>query len=303
MSNFYSIDAPAKLNLNLFITGINNEGLHLLKSHICFLELKDKIFIRYNLNDEFYQCSKDNSFLINSNNNLILNAINLFREHTSWHKNFKVFLDKKIPIGAGLGGGSADAAATLIILRNLYNRENNNHKKISIQLLFDLAIKLGSDVPACLKSRDLLLSGCGDKITPTQIPENYYFLLINPNLHLSTKEVFDEYKSGIINQVLNPDIYFENIKIFNSLLNSAISLASPISDILLHLKNAPNIVASGMTGSGSTCFGIFKNVNDIKIFLKNFNQITNNSFFIWYGEKKNYSFNRVTVSKVLENKL
>ena len=303
MSNFYSIDAPAKLNLNLFITGINNKGLHLLKSHICFLELKDKIFIKYNLNDDFYQCSKDNSFLINPNNNLILNAINLFREHTNWHKKFKICLDKKIPIGAGLGGGSADAAATLIILRNLYNRDNDTHNKISRQLLFDLAIKLGSDVPACLKSRDLLLNGYGEKITHTKIPENYYFLLINPYLHLSTKEVFNEYKKGIINETLNPDIYFENIKIFNSLLNSAMSLASPISDILLHLKNAPNIVASGMTGSGSTCFGIFKNVNEIKTFLKSFNQITNNSFFIWYGKKQNYCFNRVTVSKVLENKL
>ncbi|MDB9916007.1 hypothetical protein OAD30_04205, partial [Alphaproteobacteria bacterium] len=86
MSNFYSIDAPAKLNLNLFITGINNEGLHLLKSHICFLELKDKIFIKYNLKDEFYQCSKENSFLINQNDNLILNAINLFRDYKNWDK-------------------------------------------------------------------------------------------------------------------------------------------------------------------------------------------------------------------------
>jgi len=303
MSNFYSIDAPAKLNLNLFITGINNEGLHLLKSHICFLELKDKIFIKYNLNDEFYQYSKDNSFLIDPNNNLILNAINLLREYTNWHKKFKIFLDKKIPIGAGLGGGSADAAATLIILRNLYNSDNDNHNKISRQLLFDLAIKLGSDVPACLKSRDLLLNGYGEKITNTKIPNSYYFLLINPNLNLSTKEVFNEYKSGMINKTLNTDIYFENIKIFNSLLNSAISLASPISDILSHLKNAPNIIASGMTGSGSTCFGIFKNVNDIKIFLKSFNQIINNSFFIWYGKKQNYCFNRITISKVLENKL
>jgi 4-diphosphocytidyl-2-C-methyl-D-erythritol kinase len=303
MSNFYSIDAPAKLNLNLFITGINNEGLHLLKSHICFLELKDKILIKYNLNDEFYQLSKDKTFLIDPNKNLILNAIKLFREHTNWHEKFKIFLDKKIPIGAGLGGGSADAAATLIILRNLYNREKNINDKISKNFLFDLAIKLGSDVPACLKSRDLLLNGYGEKITNTKIPDTYYFLLINPYLHLSTKEVFNEYKSGIINEGLNPDIYFENIKIFNSLLNSAISLASPISHILLHLKNAPNIIASGMTGSGSTCFGIFKNVNEIKTFLKIFNQITNNSFFIWYGKKQNYSFNRVTVSKVLENKL
>ena len=303
MNNFYCIDAPAKLNLNLFITGTNSKGLHLLKSHICFLELKDQILIKYNLNDEFYQFSKDKAFLIDPNKNLIIDALNLFRKHTSWGKKFKILLDKKIPVGAGLGGGSADAAATLIILRNLYNRDKDNHNKISRQLLFDLAIKLGSDVPACLKSRDLLLNGYGEKITNTKIPENHYFLLINPYLHLSTKEVFNEYKKGIINETLNPDIYFENIKIFNSLLNSAMSLASPISDILLHLKNATNIVASGMTGSGSTCFGIFKNVNDIKIFLKSFNQITKNSFFIWYGEKQNYSFNRVTVSKVLENKL
>ena len=303
MSDLYSIDAPAKLNLNLFITGINNKGLHLLKSHICFLELKDKIFIKYNLKDEFYQCSKDNSFLINQNDNLILNAINLFRGYKNWDTKFKIFLDKKIPIGAGLGGGSADAAATLIILRNLYNRDKNINEKISKNFLFDLAIKLGSDVPACLKSRDLLLNGYGEKISNTKIPDTYYFLLINPNLHLSTKKVFNEYKSSIINDTLNTDIYFENIQIFNSLLNSAMSLASPISGILSHLKNAPNIVASGMTGSGSTCFGIFKSVNDIKIFLNIFNQITNKSFFIWYGKKQNYNFNRVTVSKVLENKL
>ena len=303
MNNFYCIDAPAKLNLNLFITGTNSKGLHLLRSHICFLELKDQILIKYNLNDEFYQFSKDKKFLIDPNKNLIIDALNLFRKHTSWDKNFKILLDKKIPIGAGLGGGSSDAAATLIILRNLYNRDKDNHNKISRRLLFDLAIKLGSDVPACLKSKDLLLSGYGEKLTNTKIPENYYFLLINPYLHLSTKEVFNKYKRGIINETLNPDIYFENIRIFNSLLCSAMSLASPISDILLHLKNAPNIVASGMTGSGSTCFGIFKDVNKIKTFLKNFNQITNNSFFIWYGKKQNYIFNRITFSKVLENKL
>ncbi|MDB9915909.1 hypothetical protein OAD30_03685, partial [Alphaproteobacteria bacterium] len=149
----------------------------------------------------------------------------------------------------------------------------------------------------------LLLSGYGEKISNTKIPDTYHFLLINPNLHLSTKKVFNEYKNSIINDTLNTDIYFEDIKIFNSLLNSAMSLASPISGILSHLKNATNIVASGMTGSGSTCFGIFKNINDIKIFLKSFNQITNNSFFIWYGKKQNYNFNRVTISKVLENKL
>ena len=80
----------------------------------------------------------------------------------------------------------------VIIEKNQDIIDKNNTDKISKNLLFDLAIKLGSDVPACLKSRDLLLNGYGEKITHTKIPENYYFLLINPYLHLSTKEVFNE---------------------------------------------------------------------------------------------------------------
>ena len=85
---------------------------------------------------------------------------------------------KNIPIGAGLGGGSADAAATLILLRKLFNKEKNS-QKISISNLYKIANKLGSDIPACLESKGLKISGYGDKIKRRKISNNYYYLLYN----------------------------------------------------------------------------------------------------------------------------
>ena len=92
--------------------------------------------------------------------------------------------------------------------------------------------------------------------------------------------------------------FFENIKIYNSLLSSAINLAPEISEILSNMKKNPNIIASGMTGSGSTCFGIIKNLKDIKNIQKSFHQ----NYFVWFGQKTNYNLNRVRCSKTLENK-
>ena len=127
MSVYYKISAPAKLNLNLFVENKCLNGLHFLKSDICFLELIDKIYLKFNKNDNFYQ-NQNNSFIVNPKNNLILQAIEKFRSHTKWDKKFEIYLDKNIPIGAGLGGGSADAAATLILLRKLFNKDNNKKK-------------------------------------------------------------------------------------------------------------------------------------------------------------------------------
>ena len=301
MNNFHFIEAPAKLNLNLYITGINKKGFHLLKSHVCFLELTDHIYIKYNFKDEFYQTSKNNFLLVNPKNNLVSKTIDAFRLYTNWTQNFKIILDKKIPIGAGLGGGSADAAATLILLSTLYNNNKDIKQKITSISLNKIALSLGSDVPACLKSRDLLLEGYGEKLTMSSISKGYYFLLINPNVNLSTKSVFDQYKKSIQDKNHNTNLHFESIPIYNSLLSSATLLEPSISFILSNLKNASNITAYGMTGSGSTCFGIFKSLDDIIVFKEKFIKICNHPFFIWYGEKKNYRFNRVTNSKVLEN--
>ena len=300
MNKYYSINAPAKLNLNLFIKGKNKDGYHLLESDICFLELTDKIYIKKSNKDLFNQSKTPNNFNINPNDNLIFKAINQFRILTKWNIKFEVYLDKKIPIGAGLGGGSADAASTLILLRNLYNKEHNK-QKIDVSTLYKIGINLGSDVPACLHSKDLRLGGYGNKITRTKVMNNYYFLLINPKINLSTREVFQQYDASNSNESNIPDARFGNINIHNSLLSSAIDLAPQISSVLSHLQKSKTITAYGMTGSGSTCFGIFKNINEIIKFLEFFNKQDNPNYFIWYGQKKNYNMNRIRTSKTLEN--
>jgi len=300
MNKYYSINAPAKLNLNLFIKGKNKHGYHLLESDICFLELTDKIYIKKSNKDLFNQSKTTNNFNIDPNDNLIFKAINQFRKLTKWNIKFEVYLDKKIPIGAGLGGGSADAASTLILLRNLYNKEHNI-KKIDVSTLYKIGIDLGSDVPACLHSKDLRLGGYGNKITRTKVMNNYYFLLINPKINLSTREVFQQYDASSSNESDIPDTRFGNINIHNSLLSSAIDLAPQISSVLSHLQKSKTITAYGMTGSGSTCFGIFKNINEIMKFLEFFNKQDNPNYFIWYGQKKNYNMNRIRTSKTLEN--
>ena len=300
MNKYYSIIAPAKLNLNLFIKGKNKNGYHLLESDICFLELTDKIYIKKSNKDLFNQSKTPNNFNIDPNDNLIFKAINQFRILTKWNIKFEVYLDKKIPIGAGLGGGSADAASTLILLRNLYNKEHNI-KKIDVSTLYKIGIDLGSDVPACLHSKDLRLGGYGNKITRTKIMNNYYFLLINPNISLSTREVFQQYDASNSNESNIADARFGKININNSLLSSAIELAPQISSVLSHLQKSKTITAYGMTGSGSTCFGIFKNINEIIKFLEFFKKQDNPNYFIWYGQKKNYNMNRIRTSKTLEN--
>lgn len=296
MTVYYNISAPAKLNLNLFVKGKSVNGLHFLESDICFLELIDKIYLKFSQDDTFYQ-NKENPFLIDPKKNLILQAINQFRFHTNWNRKFEVYLDKNIPIGSGLGGGSADAAATLVLLRTLFNKDKNNNK-IPISKILEIGSELGSDVPSCIISKDLRLTGYSKEIKRKKFPSNYYFLIIYPNIELSTKSVFKHYSDFKNLNHKSKKIFFENIIIHNSLLLSATSLAPKIKDILVNLKEIPNIVAYGMTGSGSTCFGIVKGLED----KPNLGKFFNNKYFFWFGQKADFKLNRVGCSKVLENK-
>ena len=297
MNNYYSIIAPAKLNLNLFVKGKTKNGMHLLESDICFLELADKIFFKFSERDIFLQRSTNKSLQIDAKNNLILESLNAFRNLTGWNKKFKISLDKYIPIGAGLGGGSADAAATLILLRKLFNMERRS-KEVSISNLYEIANKLGSDIPACLESKNLKLSGYGNKIKRQIVSSNYYYLLVNPNIKLSTKEVFNQFSFQSEQNLVKKKFLLDNITIYNSLLDPAIYLAPQIQSILTILKTIPDIITYGMSGSGSTCFGIFNNNKNIT----NIHKCFKDNYFIWGGKKKDYSVNRVRCSKILENK-
>ena len=112
----------------------------------------------------------------------------------------------------------------MVLLRKLFNKDKN-HNKIPISKIFEIGSELGSDVPSCIMSKDLRLSGYGKEIKRKKFPNNYYFLIIYPNFELSTKSVFQHYSDFKNFNHKSKKIFFENIKIYNSLLFSAISLA------------------------------------------------------------------------------
>ena len=288
MTNSISLIAPAKLNLNLFVKEKLNNGYHLLESDICFLELHDEIKIE--LSDcNIIRLSNKSTFFLKDKNLLTRTLYYFNREFNNVDK-FNITLKKNIPIGAGLGGGSSDSATLLLGLRYLYNKKPCNSKKITLTKLKKIGLKIGSDVPACIVGRSLKLSGIGEKLKKISIIKNYTFLLIYPNKLLSTKKVFDNF--NFKNEKKIKPMYLNKIKIYNSLEFVSKTLEPEIHNILNILKSFKKIIAFGMSGSGSTCFGIFESSDDFKND-KEFKRLeSKKNYFIWHGNKKEFGYNR-----------
>ena len=289
MTHSISLIAPAKLNLNLDVKNKLKNGYHSLESDVCFLDLHDKINIEIsNLNS--IEISDKSTFIL-KDESILLETLNCFNREFKNKKKFKITLNKNIPIGAGLGGGSSDSATLLLGLRYFYNRNPYNSKKITLTKLKEIGLKIGSDVPACIVGKSLKLSGIGEKLKKIYVAKNYKFLLIYPNRTLSTKLVFDNFDFRTENN-FNP-MYFNKIKIYNSLKFVSQSLEPEIKKIFKILKSFEKIIAFGMSGSGSSCFGIFKSSKD---FLndKEFEKLKlKNNYFIWHGNKKEFGYNRI----------
>ena len=288
MTHSLSLIAPAKLNLNLYVNEKLKNGYHSLESDICFLDLHDTIDIRLsNLNK--IKISKDSSFFLKGEN-ILFKTLNYFNSEFKNNDKYNITLKKNIPIGAGLGGGSSDSATLLLGLRYFYNKNPNNKKKISFTELKEIGLKIGSDVPACIVGKSLTLSGIGEKLKTIDIAKNNKFLVIYPNKILSTKKVFDSFN---LKEVKNTkEMYYNRIKIFNSLEFVSQSIEPEIKKILRYLKSFKKIIAYGMSGSGSSCFGIFKDSQDL-INDREFKRLKlQKNYFIWHGNKREFGYNR-----------
>ena len=289
MIHSLSLIAPAKLNLNLSVKEKLKSGYHSLESDICFLDLHDKINIKLsNLNK--IEISKESTFFL-KDENILSKTLETFNSEFKNNNKFNITLKKDIPIGAGLGGGSSDSATLLLGLRYFYNKNPYNKKKISLTKLKEIGLKIGSDVPACIMGKSLKLSGIGEKLKKISVAKDYKFLVIYPNKTLSTKNVFDRFNFKEVKNTKH--MYFNKIKIFNSLEFASQSIEPEIKKILSYLQSFKKIIAFGMSGSGSSCFGIFKNSQD---FLndKEFQRLKLlKNYFIWHGNKKEFGYNRI----------
>ncbi len=289
MTHSISLIAPAKLNLNLFVKNKLKNGFHSLESDICFLDLYDEISMKTSKLNKIEISKKSNFFL--KNEKILSKTLKYFNDEFKTEDKFDIKLKKNIPIGAGLGGGSSDSATLLLGLRHFYNVNPSHSKKITLKKLKQIGLKIGSDVPACIAGRSLKLSGIGGKLEKIYVTKNHKFLLVYPNRMLSTKKVFDNFNFEKVRKI--KPMYFDRIKISNSLEFVSQSLEPEIKNILRMLKSFQKIIAFGMTGSGSSCFGIFKNSRDFindKAFIKLKSQ---KNYFIWHGNKKEFGYNRI----------
>ena len=250
----FKCKAYAKINLFLNVFNKTKDNLHNLKSLVCFIDLYDEIII-----------SESNKFLIKikgpfksfvkKRGNIIEKTFIIFSKFSGLKTNYKILLNKKIPVAAGLGGGSADAAAILQGL-NLLNK-----KKIKKKDLFKLAMEIGSDVPACLYNKNVFFSGYGQILSKAPKVPPVSVLLINPCKELSTKKVFNIYKKKKLMKKSN--FIYKNFFLWileqnNDLQKFAEKFVPEIKEMIKFLSSSKNCFFSKMTGSGPTVFGLFR---------------------------------------------
>lgn len=259
--------APAKINLALHVTGQRADGYHLLESIVTFADVGDGLTFGQFDKDELVvsglfghlipQDTQDTS------GNLVLKARDLLRKALS-DKGMpappvRIHLEKNLPVAAGIGGGSADAAATLRGLLRLWNVQ------MPEQELAAIALSLGADVPMCLKSEALLAKGIGEELRPIPSLPSFALVIGNPLFGVSTPEIFKRL-SKKNNSPLGPFgndwlTYLKTQR--NDLEPPARSLVREI-DQISSLIGAEGASLVRMSGSGATCFGMFANEDDAR---------------------------------------
>lgn len=173
--------APAKLNLMLRIVGQREDGYHLLQTVFQFVELCD--WLTFLPNDSSEVVLENAISGVENADNLIVRAANLLKHETEFSGGARIRLKKNLPMGGGLGGGSSDAATTLVVLNSLWGLQLSREK------LMELGLSLGADVPIFVFGHAAWAEGIGEKITEIDLKEQWV-LILKPDCHVNTKEIF-----------------------------------------------------------------------------------------------------------------
>ena len=256
-----TIVAPAKINLFLRICGKTDAGYHLLDSAIAFTRFGDHLTIEPANDDQLAIIGEFASGLESADDNLVMTALRGFRAAGGVIGGLSITLEKNIPVGAGLGGGSADAAALLRAVNAL------SSMPLGKDALYHLAASLGADVPVCLAGGCQRIAGIGETMTPIDLNFAGAILLVNPRIPLSTKEVFTRFTnpiSGFAGSVSNLDAA-GMVRLGNDLTATAIKLAPAINNCLNRLARSKGAIATAMSGSGASCFALFDHIDNAEI--------------------------------------
>lgn len=240
--------APAKLNLFLHITGRREDGYHLLQTVFQFLDYCDEIELTLRSDDQINRLAGLES--VKPEDDLVVRAASLLKTHTGCKLGVDISVDKKLPMGGGLGGGSSDAATVLLGLNELWNCQ------LSTDELADLGVTLGADVPVFVRGYAAWAEGIGEDLTPIVLPEDW-FVVIHPNVFVSTPELFSE-------KSLTRDC--EPLKIMRFLEGQGRNVFEPVvknkhPEVAEALSWLSDFSQARLTGSGSCIFARFSEKN------------------------------------------
>jgi len=253
-----TVDAPAKINLYLHVTGKIPDGprqdYHLLDSLIVFTGYGDTVSAAAANELSLTIEGPFTNGLSAGDDNLVMQAAIKLAEREGIEPRAALTLTKRLPVASGIGGGSADGAAALKALAQLWKIDGN---------LDNLAADLGADVPVCLHGKPSFVSGFGEIITPAPPLPDAWLVLVNPLIPLSTPEVFNR-RTGPFSAA-NPCNAVSTAEALaamlaersNDLTAAATELAPDISVVLAALEDQPDILLARLSGSGATCFGLF----------------------------------------------
>ena len=250
------LKSPAKINIGLNVINKRDDGYHDLETIFYPVLLADFIQIRKSNQDSF----STNSVDLNKQDNLILKAKNLIEEKLNKKFTTEITLEKIIPIGGGLGGGSSNAATTLIALNKLFNLN------IGFTQLSEIALQLGSDVPFFLNPVPVFAESRGEKMLPLNISINYPIIIVNPGINISTGFAFSKIypvvpvvKLSAVFSRSSIDLKLMREKVKNDFEEIIFKEYPLVGQIKFKLYELGAEFAL-MTGSGSSVFGIFNNL-------------------------------------------
>lgn len=254
-------EAPVKVNLYLHIVGRREDGYHLVDTLVAFTDFGDTVSVEP---ADALVLEADGPFaheLPEERDNLVLRAVHRLREEAGVKDGARIRLTKRIPIAGGVGGGSSDAATVMLAAAKLWGLAGREDMD-----LFAIGRELGADVPVCLFRGPAFASGIGQDLKPGPNLPEVGILLVNPGVKVSTESVFNHRRGGFSPPMAEDDdglTTLDDLVDFledraNDLTETSIQLCPAIQDVLWAIEELPGCRLARMSGTGATCFGLFK---------------------------------------------
>jgi len=243
--------APAKINLSLKVLDCRRDGFHEIETLIAPISLCDEIKIERRSGKQRIAFRCDDPSVPKGEDNIVVRAANVFFEERKITSGISIALKKKIPHGAGLGGGSSDAASTLLALNEIFDT------KLSREALAKMAEMIGSDVPFFIFESAAVCKGRGELVSPTRLGEPLPLLLLKPEFGVPTQWAYDRWRdSREIPKVSYAAQEFDGQTFVNDLERPVFEKFVFLAQLKMWLLKQPEIGVALMSGSGSTVFAV-----------------------------------------------